>query len=172
MSGLRERYDIWRPPPRGFDDIRDPDDQSFPVGVLDGCRDALVLFAQAWYGMQDAYYVAAAGLDGTCVDIRDHNFGAMRDLYPDGWEFVQADVYEFIESTERTWDVVTVDCPSGHFQRCADLLPELCSLATRAVVLGSGAKTRIAVPGGWHQTSKNRRSMMFGGVYWTVLERA
>lgn len=169
---MRERYDIWRPPPASFNEIGDPDDRSFPVGVLRDCRDALVLFAQAWYGMQDGYYVAKAGLRGTCVDLRDHNYAAMRELYPEGWEFVQADVYEFVEDTERTWDVVTVDCPSGHFQRCADLLPELCSLAIRAVVLGSGAETRVTVPGGWVQTSRNLRSTMYGGVYWTVLERA
>jgi len=169
---LRERYDIWRPPPPSLRELRDPSDKSFPENVLEGCRDALVLFAQAWYGKQDAVYVANAGLVGTCVDARDHNFQAMRELYPAGWEFVKADVYQFVEDTERTWDVVTVDCPSGHFQRCADLLAELCSLATRAVVLGSGAKTRITVPGGWVQTARNRRSTMYGGVYWTVLERA
>ena len=169
---MGERYDIWRPPPPSFEEIRDPDDRSVPVGVLRDCRDALVLFAQAWYGMQDAYYVAAAGLDATCVDIRDHNFEAMRRLYPPSWEFVRADVFEFIEDCERTWDVVTVDCPSGSFQRCADLLPELCSLAIRAVVLGSGTETRVAVPGGWTQTSRALRSSFNGGVYWTVLERA
>lgn len=121
--------------------------------------------------MQDAVYVAAAGLEATCVDLRDHNFAAMRALYPDGWEFVQADCFEFIQSVERTWDVVTVDCPSGHFQQCADLLPELCSLATRAVVLGSGAKTRVSVPAGWLEHDRRLRSSMYGGVYWTVLTR-
>jgi hypothetical protein len=167
-----ERYDIWRPPPDRFEEIADPFDKSFPVSVLRGQRTALVLFAAAWYGRQDAYFVARAGLKATCVDIRNQNFRAMRNLYPAGWEFVMADVYEFIRETDERWDVVSVDCPSGHFQRCADLLPAFCGLARHAVVLGSGADTDVNIPDGWHVATRNRRSMMYGGVYWTAITRA
>lgn len=167
-----DRYEVGRPAPETLDEVRDPDDRSFPTGVLRNQRTALVLFSSAWYGMQDAYYVAAAGLTATCVDLRDENFDAMRALYPDGWEFEHADAYEFIRRTQRRWDVLTVDCPSGHFQKCADLLPSLCGLARSAVVLGSGADTRMVVPDGWRVLTRNRRSMMYGGVYWTVLVRA
>lgn len=172
MAAVNERYDLWRPPPETFEAIRDADDRSFPTGVLRDARTALVLFSSAWYGMQDAYYVAAAGLRATCVDIRSENFEDMQRLYPEGWEFVQDDAYEFVKRTQRKWDVVTVDCPSGHFQKCADLLPTLCRLARRAVVLGSGAATRVEMPEGWRELTRNRRSMMYGGVYWTVAVRA
>jgi hypothetical protein len=104
------------------------------------------------------------------VDIRRENFRAMRNLYPESWEFVQDDVYEFVLEGGR-WDVVTVDCPSGHFQQCADLLPRFCKIARSAVILGSGADTRVDVPDGWRLVTRNRRSMMYGGVYWTVLSR-
>jgi hypothetical protein len=166
-----ERYDLWRPPPDRFEEIADPFDKSFPVNVLRGQKTALVLFAAAWYGRQDAYFVARAGLKATCVDIRSQNFRAMRNLYPAGWEFVQDDVYEFVLDGGR-WDVVTVDCPSGHFQKCADMLPVLCELAGHAVVLGSGVDTDVKIPEGWSLVSRNRRSMMYGGVYWTTLVRA
>ena len=169
---VSERYDIWRPPPDTLEGVRDPDDRSFPTGVLRSCRSALVLFSSAWYGMQDAYYVAAAGLRATCVDIRNDNFEDMARLYPEGWEFVQADAYEFVRSTRRRWDVVTVDCPSGHFQKCADLLPVFCRLARVAVVLGSGVDTRVDVPAGWRLLTRNRRSRMYGGVFWTVVARS
>ncbi len=169
---VTERYDIWRPAPDTLDEVRDPDDRSYPVNVLRGQRLALVLFAAAWYGMQDAYYVAKAGLKATCVDIRPDNLPDMARLYPDGWEFVEADVYEFVRQTTDRWDVVSVDCPSGHFQRCADLLPTFCDLARSAVVLGSGAVTSVRPPGGWRVSGRNRRSLMYGGVYWTVLTRA
>ena len=169
MAAVDERYDIWRPAPDTLEDVRDPDDRSFPTGVLRDCKTALVLFSSAWYGKQDAYYVAAAGLRATCVDIRNDNFEDMERLYPDDWEFIQDDAYEFVRQTHRRWDVVTVDCPSGHFQKCADLLPLLCRLARVTVILGSGVDTRLVPPEGWRVVTRNRRSMMYGGVYWTVL---
>lgn len=170
--GAVERYDIWRPPPTSLKALRDPSDMSFPTGTIIGYETALVLFAQAWYGKQDAVYVAQAGLRATCVDYRDHNFAAMRDLYADDWEFVQADAYQFIQETDRQWDVVTVDCPSGHFQQCADLLPRFGEIARHVIVLGTGVGTEFMAPRGWVWAEEHERSKMYGGVYWSVFTHA
>jgi hypothetical protein len=166
-----ENYDLWRPPPASFEGIADPFDKSYPMGVLRHQRSALVLFAAAWYGRQDACFVARAGLTATCVDIRSQNFGAMRNLYPAGWEFVRADAYQFVQETTGRWDVVSVDCPSGHFQKCADIASVFCGLANHAVILGTGVDTTLDVPAGWTLMTRNRRSLMYGGVFWTVLTR-
>ena len=66
---------------------------------------------------------------------------------------------------------MTVDCPSAHFQKCADLLPTFCRLARNTVILGTGVATRVEPPEGWKVVTVNRRSRMYGGVYWTAVVR-
>lgn len=145
--------------------------ESFPRSVLERCESALVLFAAGFHGSQDAFWVAAAGLSATCVDQRPGNLGEMAAVYPDSWEFVRADAFEFAESTDETWDLVSVDCPTGAFDRCADLVGLWCSLARVAVVLGTGFATSVSPPEGWQVTDVRQRSVFAGGVFWTVLER-
>lgn len=146
----------------------------YPRHVLKGCETALVLFSAAFFGRQDAYWVADAGLRATCLDTDADRLDQMADVYPTDWDFIEADVYEWApaaESMSRHWDVVSVDCPSGHFDRCADLVPLWCALARRAVVLGCGLNRRdILVPSGWRLSETRKRSMYDGGVYWAVME--
>lgn len=143
---------------------------SYPGWVLRGREDALVLFAAAWMGRQDAFWVHDAGLVGTCVDHDGAKLAEMQALYPDTWEFIQADVYEYGAIVQRQWDVVSLDCPSDQFQRCADHVQLWCDLARYAVVLGTGLGTVVEVPDGWAVTDVRKRSDFVGGVWWTVLE--
>lgn len=153
--------------------IRSPGDgASYPSERLAGCRDALVLFAAMFLGRQDAFWIADAGLEATCVDVRRQPLIEMERIYPAGWLFVEADAYEFADQTRETWDVVSVDCPSGHFDRCADLLPTWCRLARRLVVLGAGEGQVLPAVHGWELVERRKRSYFAGGVYWAVLERA
>jgi hypothetical protein len=155
-----------------LDQIHDPAGADlFPRYVLKGCETALVLFAAAFHGRQDAYWVQEAGLTGTCVDTDAGKLAEMTDVYPADWEFVIGDVFEYASSTGRTWDVVTVDCPTNLFAACADALLLWCELADRAVVLGCGPNTPVLPPAGWMLTERRFRSGNFGGVYWAVLER-
>lgn len=144
--------------------------QVFPRHLLDRCQDALVLFAAGFDGRQDAYWVNEAGVDATCVDIR--TLDRMRQLYPATWEFVQGEAFAFARATERQWDLVTVDCPSGMFALCAEHVALFCHLARVAVVLGNGLGVKVTPPAGWKVTEKRRRSNFRGGVYWLVLEHA
>lgn len=154
-------------------DIRDLEaGASYPGGVLRGRETALILFAAGFLGKQDAYWVADAGLVGTCVDRDGHLLEQMRRMYPADWQFVQADVYEWATRRFRRWDIVSLDCPSDQFQRCADLLEVWCDIAQHAVILGTGVTTTFMVPEGWAVTDVRKRSDFVGGVYWTVLERA
>jgi hypothetical protein len=141
----------------------------YPRHVLRGAETALCVFAGAFYGRQDAYWLAQAGLLTTCVDVEPMD--AMRRIYPSDWEFVQADAFEFVEQTGRMWDIVSIDCPTGAFQRCADMIGEWCDLARKTVILGTGIDTVVDSPIGWHLTHMLRRSDFKGGVYWAVLER-
>ena len=144
--------------------------EMFPRQVLDRCVDALDLFAAGFHGNQDAIWIAEAGLRATCVDTDHEKLGAMVLAYPEGWEYVHGDAYAYIATTRRTWDVVTVDCPTGHFDRCAALAPRFCELANRAVVLGSRVSPALALPEGWKVTQRLHRSHYAGGTYWTVIE--
>lgn len=143
---------------------------SYPNLKRLGSETALVLFAAQWLGKQDAYWIADAGLQGTCVDVQPDKLNQMEQIYPEGWEFVCADVFPFTEQTSRVWDVVSIDCPSNMFQQCADLLERWCSLARDAVILGTGWDTKVEAPDGWQVTDVRKRSDYDGGVYWTVLE--
>jgi len=155
-------------------DVRTAADESlYPRHVLQGCETALVVFAAAFMGRQDAVWVAEAGLTATCVDHDARLLRRMERMYPAGWEFVCGDAYEFAEESGGQWDVVSVDCPTGQFERCAALLPTWCDLARRAVVLGTGPEgAGLVPPGGWVLTEWLRRSdFVEGGVYWAVIAR-
>lgn len=151
--------------------IRARADESFPVEVLDGCESALLMFAGGFHGANDGVHVADAGIaDVTCVDVRAEGLNVMADLYPDTWEFVVAEAFEYAAAARRRWDLVVVDCPTGLFDRCARMTDVWASLARRSVVLGCGARTIVDVPDGWTVSGCVRRSDFRGGVYWTVME--
>jgi hypothetical protein len=137
---------------------------------------ALCIFCAEWLGMQDAYWVAKAGLTGTCVDRQGDKLAQMRELYPDGWEFVEADAYVYAEAAVREemwWDVVTLDPWTGQFQRCADLIDTWTTLARQLVILGHG-HYRLEppkAPEGWTLVETIKRSDFKGGVNWLVFAR-
>jgi hypothetical protein len=139
--------------------------------MLAGCESALVLFAAAWLGRQDAVYMADAGLVATCVDRDETRLLEMRSFYPNDWRFVCADVFEFAEQTGDQWDVVSLDPFTNEFQRCAQLLPLWCDLARDAVVVATGPGVAMSIPDGWRMSEMRRRSDFKGGVYWAVLTR-
>ena len=150
----------------------------YPNGdTFAGCETALCLFSAEWLGMQDDYWIAQAGLRGTCVDLNGDNLGRMRELYPAAWEFVTDDAYEFAQRAVEAgsqWDVVTLDPWTGQFQQCADLLPTWATLARRVVVLGHGhyRLTRPEAPEGWRLAFDIKRSDYKGGIYWLVFTKA
>lgn len=141
----------------------------YPRHVLTGCSDALVLFAAAFHGLQDAVWMAEAGLKTTCVDVDSQKLTEMSTFYPEGWEFVTGDVFEYVSRTNDRWDVVSIDCPSNLFAQCAGFTPVWCLLARKAVILGCDRRP-IAVPPGWRVTEHRYRSSFAGGTYWAVLQ--
>jgi hypothetical protein len=152
----------------------DAEGESYPTHLLHTGADALILFAAGFRGRQDGYWIAHAGMTATCVDIRPQLLDEMAEVYPDGWEFVTADAYDYADELilrGRRFDVVSVDPPTGQFGRCADNLYLLCALARHAVVLGTGPNTVLPIPDSWQMTDLRFRSNYRGGVYWAVLER-
>jgi hypothetical protein len=153
--------------PEALEEIRSlMEGLSFPCPSLEGCESALVLFAAGFYGKQDAFWIADAGIHATCVDLDHEKLDEMAAVYPTDWDFLEADAYTWADTATGKWDVVTVDCPSGHFARCADRVALWCHLANRLVVLGAGRHQREAIeaPEGWAVTDVRRRSGYDGGV--------
>jgi len=145
--------------------------ESFPQHLLEGCEDALILFSSAFNGAQDAIWILDAGLTGTCVDIDIDALNRMEELYPTDWTFILTDAYQYVGQVSQQWDIVTVDCPTGQFDRAADFISLFCHRAKKAVILGTGVGTKVQAPEGWEITDRRRRSSYDGGVFWTVLER-
>lgn len=140
----------------------------YPTEALNGCEDALVLFAAGFLGEQDCVWIEQAGIRATCVDTDADLVAEMRRLYPASWRFVVADAYYYASETPRQWDLVSVDCPSGTaMERCAALAPLWCKLARRAVVLGTAPGSVLVAPGGWAVSRTVSRSPI---ADWTLLE--
>lgn len=143
----------------------------YPTDKLVGLETALILFSAAFGGMNDCAWIADAGLRATCVDLDGERLDEMREQYPDGWEFVRLDAYEFA-AVDAQWDVVSCDPFTNEFDRCADNVEAWCRLARHVVILGTGTHTVVEPPAGWKVTAKVKRSEYAGGVYWTVVEPA
>ena len=162
--------------PQAFKDIEVPYCGAVYPGpkLREGCSTALCLFSAMWLGRQDVYWLAKAGLTGTCVDLDGERLAQMEAVYPDGWEFVTADVFDYVRDQTRTWDLVTLDPWSGQFERCAEMLPVWTSLANRVVVLGHGnyRLREPEPPDGWSLAHRFKRSDFKGGVYWLVFTKA
>lgn len=165
----------WRPAPPTLEQVRDPDGPcGYPVDLLAGCKTGLVLFAARWFGRQDAFWIADAGIDATCVDVDEKRLHEMERIYPFGWEFAAADAFEYAEfarSEGRKWDVVSLDPFTDLFGRVNDHVDLWCSLASRLVVIGHAVDMRPVAPSGWHVARRSRRSDFRGGVYWSALVR-
>lgn len=164
--------------PQTFEQIEDlycgsvyPGPQTF-----EGCETALCLFSAEWLGKQDVYWLAKHGLTGTCVDLNGDNLSRMQEMYPEGWEFVEADAYQYAQAAlveEMWWDVVNLDPWTGQFDRCAQLIETWTTLARKVVVLGHGnyRAQRPEVPEGWRLAFDIRRGDFRGGVWWLVYQR-
>ena len=144
--------------------------------VFEGCKTALCLFSAEWLGKQDVYWLAKAGLTGTCVDLNGNNLSRMREIYPEGWEFVEADAYDFAQAAveeDVQWDVVNLDPWTGQFDQCAKLLETWTTLARKVVVLGHGNYRlhRPEAPKGWTLSHDIKRGDFKGGVFWLVFTR-
>lgn len=142
----------------------------FPTEKLAGMESALVLFAAAFMGRQDAIWIEEAGMVATCVDNDAEALTRMEAIYPDTWDFFCADAYWYATTTGDRWDVVTVDCPTGYFEQAAEHIKDWCVLARHVVILGTDTDTPIEPPDGWQLVERRRRSDYAGGVYWAVLE--
>lgn len=140
----------------------------FPVHLLEGSGTALVLFAAAFGGENDAAHIWDAGLDGTCVDVDSAALFAMTGAYP-GWTFAPADAFDYARAAAaagKAWDVVTLDPFTGDtMDRVIESLPVFCALARNLVVAGTDGR-EITAPDGWRVHSKSWRSSR---AYWTNL---
>lgn len=148
-------------------DLRGP----YPRQVLEHARNALVLFGCALNGENDGSWIAGAGIPTVCVDIVGERTGGMRGAYPDDWEFVVADAFEWVKHTSDRFDLVSVDPPSNLSAAAADHLTEWLRVTNQTLVLGMQFETmnRAHVPAGWMVSETVRRSAV---SVWLVLERA
>lgn len=143
---------------------------AYPDHVLEGCETGLALFSAAFLGRNDVVHLAIADLKVTCVDNNPTLLDEMRKVYPDDWEFVEADAYQFAETSKEKWDVVTVDPWTNQFQKVADNVALWCKLGRKVVVIGTGTHTVLTAPEPWALVQRVFRSDYAGGVYWDVLQ--
>lgn len=81
----------------------------YPAHLLDGLETGLCLFSAAFMGWNDVIHFARKGIQTTCVDTDGAKLEEMRVVYPDGWEFLEANAFEFAQNAGRQWDAVSVD---------------------------------------------------------------
>lgn len=144
----------------------------FPTHLLKGSQSALIVFAAAFGGRQDAQHIRDAGMTAMCVDSDSEALERMRPNYPNDWLMIDTDAFEFLDKALNRgflFDVVTMDPFTGlTMDKTIEHLPDFCSLATRLVVCGCDGR-EVQPPEGWRIKSKTWRSGRQGGIYWVVL---
>lgn len=143
----------------------------YPDHLLKDARTGLCLFSAAFLGHNEAIHFAMADVVTTCVDIDPDRLAQLEDLYPDTWEFVNEDAWDYAVAAGdagRTWDVVSVDTFRGNAtERSLTTIPLWCSLADKAVVMTLEKGQDYDVPLRWRAELMPRNSE----VYWLVLMR-
>lgn len=148
----------------------------YPRFALRDSSTALVLFAAAYGGKQDAIWIEEAGLEADVVDLDEPRLREMGAVYPQSWRFHHADAFAFVRDARldgRKWDVVSLDPYTGDADRLVvSLLSEICELARDVVIVGVGNEVDVVAPAGWVIVDRRRRSDYRGGTFWIVLQRA
>jgi hypothetical protein len=148
------------------------DAKAFPREKLEGCETGLVLFAGAFLGTNDAIHFASAGIPTVCVDTDRDALERMRDLYPEMFEFVQADAWQYAEAARDlglTWDAVSVDTWTGDASaRSMESLELWTAIAERLVVATIANTDTWITPEGWSAWTQTRSER----AAWLILERA
>lgn len=143
----------------------------YPTYLLENAETGLCLFSAAFMGHNDVIHFALEYVRAICVDVDAVKLAAMAELYPDEWEFVVADAWEFAaqaaENGDR-WDVVSVDTFRGNAtERSLRDLSVWCAIANTAVVATLEDGQTYETPDGWDDQLFRRNSE----VYWLILTR-
>lgn len=147
---------------------------AYPVELVEDADSALILFAAAFMGRNDAIHFATEGVrDVTLVDIDAGRLELMRALYrDDDWVWRAGDAWEVareLAEAGRKFDVVSVDTFTGEAEeKSLGSLGLWTSLANDAVVVTASSDSAYRAPAGW-STRIVWRSLH---VYWLVLEDA
>jgi hypothetical protein len=144
---------------------------AYPTHLLEGCSSALVLFAAAFQGRNDAIHMLDADIfDVTCVDSDEDALLRMSKLYPQVWDFRCEDAFKLATEADGllSWDVVSVDTFTGKATALAlALLDRWCFLARKLVTCTCTRQDfgEFRTPEGWTAKLHHRS----GDVYWLVL---
>ena len=143
----------------------------FPAHLLRHGDTGVCLFSAAFLGRNDAIHMARQDMTVTCVDVDGRRLAEMHQMYPDDWEFVTGDAWEFAEAARaqgRMWDVVSVDTFTGNatFRGLASL-DLWCSIAGRVVAATVCPGSVYTVPAGWESGVMGRSEI----ASWLVLTR-
>ncbi len=145
--------------------------QPYPAQYLEGLETALCLFGAAFEGRNDAVHMWEYGIRTNVVDVDFGALSKMRRLYPDDWQFVNVDAWEYAEAARReelVFDVVSVDTFTGNAElRSLASLELWTSIAGYLVTLTATPGHPFDVPDGW-LVSRHWRAP---GVYWLCLRR-
>lgn len=143
----------------------------YPTYLLENAVTGLCLFSAAFMGHNEAIHFALEEVETTCVDIDQEKLHVMTDLYPEDWNFVCCDAWDFAEAAAEKgtrWDVVSVDTFRGNAtERSLTTLDLWCSIAEKAVIATLEDGQEYEVPEGWSVQIFRRNSE----VFWLVLTR-
>lgn len=166
--------------------VLDAESRAFPRELLDECSSALLLFCSGRMGAADGHWVREAGLtDVTAVDWDADTLEPYADAYPVDWDYVEDNVFEFVEKVDRRWDIVSADAPFQLRDRLHEALPRYCSLANKYVTATHSQPvndlnrdlTRIVAippaPAGWRYMEDPIYRAEFEGrrFWWLILGR-
>jgi hypothetical protein len=146
----------------------------YPTYLLEDAETGLCLFSAAFYGHNAEIHFALEDVHTTCVDTDQEKLRVMETLYPEDWNFVCEDAWDFAEKAalrEETWDIVSVDTFRGNAtdRSLADL--SVWTDIANTAVMATLEDTQVhmyEIPDGWKASHFRRNSE----VLWLVLTRA
>jgi hypothetical protein len=154
---------------------------TYPRYLLADCESGLLLFCSGRMGMADGHWFREAALeDVTCVDWDEKTLWPFAALYPDWWLYLQADVFEWVETQGGSaWEIVSADMPSQYANRLTEMLPKFCALSEKYVTVTMACYTsddpiQPPAPEGWRYVGDPIWRSEFEGrrFWWLVLEKA
>ncbi len=147
------------------------DARPYPAHLLEGLATGVCLFGAAYLGHNDAVHFWEHGLATQVVDVDFDRMAQMRRLYPDDWNFVVMDAWQYAEgcvANEIAFDAVSVDCYTGDAeQRALETLELWTELANELVTVTIATGSRFTVPKGW-RSGHMRRGYR---ASWLILRR-
>lgn len=147
--------------------------ESFPTYILKDGQTILDLFCAAFYGDHTLPFITKFNVDYIGIDTDTEKLMVMQWLFPN-YQFYPRDVYELINETGYTYDIVISDQWTNQNDKIIKVLDKLCKLSKEWLLVSTNLEFITKMPleiGGFSLVMFHLRSYYLNGTYWAVYKK-